>query len=231
MVKTKKIGVIGAHAMDAELMGGSIALQMKKQGWESFYIHITRGERGNPNKSPDVFGKQLEEEMDNCAQALGGQSIWAGFKAGDVPFDACADYIAGIIKELRLDAIITHWRGSFHPRHRIVHDCVLEGVSRSAKLGCAIKSLYFGENMEDLDGYIPNVYMDISTVYASWFTALKCYELFRESSNGFPYQSFYTSNSRIRGLESGCSYAKSLMMQRSLISELSFPVTPIIERE
>ncbi len=228
MTETKKVGIVGAHAMDAELMGGSIACLFNKKGWESFFIHITRGERGNPGKPPAIFGEQLEKEMQTCAEKLHATSIWAGFMAGSVPMLECSAFLEETIIKLKLDVVITHWKGSFHPRHRLVHDCVLEGLARAKKNGHSVEGLYFGENMEDLDGFIPMLYLDISDVYETWIDAMASYELFRSAPNGFPYQSFYSANSRLRGLESGCTYSKCLMIQKSITSAFVSNFQPII---
>ena len=227
MADTKKLGIIGAHAMDAELMGGSIAYLLNGQGWESYFIHITRGERGNPHKSTSAFGAQLEKEMQLCAQKLGATSMWAGFMAGEVPMPECSAFLEETILRLQLDAIITHWSGSFHPRHRLVHDCVLEGLAGAQRNGHNTASLYFGENMEDLDGFVPMLYVDVSEVYDAWWEALESYELFRDSPNGFPYRSFYSANSKVRGLESGCAYSKCLMLQKSKTTDLISNPLPI----
>lgn len=229
MADTKKrIGIIGAHAMDAELMGGPIAWLLNRKGWESYFIHITRGERGNPNKAPHDFGKQLEEEMQVCAEKLNTTSIWAGFMAGAVPKNECVAFLEETIINLKLDVVITHWKGSFHPRHRLVHDYVIEGLAQTKKDGYSVEGLYFGENMEDLDGFIPMLYIDISEVYETWFNAMMSYELFRDSLNGFPYQSYYSANSRLRGLESGYPYSKCLMLQKSVTTDFSSSFRPIV---
>jgi len=82
--------------------------------------------------------------------------------------------------------------------------------------------------MEDLDGFVPMLYMDVSEVYDAWWDALESYELFRDSPNDFPYRSFYSANSRVRGLESGCTYAKCLMVQKSTITDLVSNALPIV---
>jgi LmbE family N-acetylglucosaminyl deacetylase len=229
MAETKsKIAIIGAHAMDAELMGGSIAYALHEKEWECYFIHITRGERGNPNKSPASFGEQLEIEMQTCAEKLHATPLWAGFMAGSVPPAECSAFLAKTIVDLELDVVITHWKGSFHPRHRLVHDCVLDGLALAEKEGYHLKGLYFGENMEDLEGFSPSLYVDISEVYETWFDAMASYELFRNSPNGFPYQSFYSANSRLRGLESGCKYARCLMLHKSRATDLRVGYQPIL---
>jgi len=228
MIDTKRIGIIGAHAMDAELMGGAAAYFFNKQGWESFFIHITRGERGNPGKTQAVFGKQLEEEMQICAKKLHANSIWAGFAAGAVPMLECSNYLEQTIIDLKLDIVITHWKGSFHPRHRITHDCVLNALKQADEHGYKVDGLYYGENMEDLDGFIPSLYLDISEIYEIWFDAMKSYELFRSSPNKFPYQAFYSANSALRGLESGCTYAKCFMLQKSKLLSFNSNFQPVL---
>lgn len=42
---------IGAHALDAELMGGAVAIKYTREGHKATFVHITRGERGN-KKNP-----------------------------------------------------------------------------------------------------------------------------------------------------------------------------------
>jgi Uncharacterized proteins, LmbE homologs len=214
------LGIIGAHAMDAELMGGAIAYKLSNQNWDSYFIHVTRGERGHPKKSKEEFAQQLQIEMEECALKLNSTSIWCGFAAGDVPINPCVQKLEELITSLHLDVIITHWRGSFHVRHRLTHDCVIKAIENITKTNYKTPRLYFGENMEDLDSFIPNVYFDISSCFDIWFGALCSYELFRESSNHFPYQEFYKSNSIVRGLETGYKFAKGLMGYRRVTCNL-----------
>ena len=37
------LAVVGAHALDAEIMGGEVALQLSENGWSTYFIHMTRG--------------------------------------------------------------------------------------------------------------------------------------------------------------------------------------------
>jgi hypothetical protein len=93
-----------------------------------------------------------------------------------------------------------------------------------------VRELYFGENCEDLDGFGPSVYFDITQVFDRWLDALACYELFRRSvvgqgelrdpSSGIPYSSYYRSMARVRGLESGFAYAQAFMPARRAVGGL-----------
>lgn len=216
----KHIMVFGAHALDAELMGGPVIVKYTKQGYKGTFVHITRGERGNPQKSPEVYGKQLEEEMVKAAAAMGGEALWMGYPAGNLPpLPQIAADICRLIREKKPTIVITHWRGSLHPRHILAHDAVMEGVRLAADRkvvegGEAYKVpyLYFGENCEDLNGFIPQVYIDIEDSFEQWFRALENYELFRGGVLTVPYNDYYRTMAKIRGVEIGQSLSKAFMI-------------------
>jgi LmbE family N-acetylglucosaminyl deacetylase len=228
--------IVGAHALDAELMGGGAALCMKKKGWETWMLHITRGERGNPEKPPIEYGKQLEHEMKLCAECLGAQCHWMGYIAGELPDEEriIAD-LCTFFRQTRADVVLTHWKGSYHPRHRLTHDTVFQAVLKMSDVAylpqvppCPVATLVYGENMEDEEGFVPGLYLDTTEVHDQWFRALASYEFFtNDNVNKYPYQQFYEANSKLRGIEVGVARAKALMLQPALTDTLHFPgVTP-----
>lgn len=225
--------VIGAHAMDAECMAGAVAARYASQGHRVTMVHLTRGERGHPSKPPEVFAAQLEEEMKLAAQELGAGCIWLGFAAGALPgSDTLGKTIADLIRTERPDGIVTHWLGSWHPRHVATHQSVLKGVKLAADPAYdpggsrpwRVGEVLFGENCEDLNGFNPGVYIDVSGYVDIWLAALKKYELFRLDAvgggprphQGIPYQSYYEAMVRVRGLEAGCRAAQAFMACRRL---------------
>lgn len=214
------LAVFGAHAMDAEVMGGAIARDLSLKNWDTWLIHMTRGERGKgPHKSIE-YAKQLEAEMENSAAKLKSKCIWMGYKAGEIPEgEAGIMDIGNVLKKVKPDVVITHWKGSYHPRHVQTHESVINGLKYMADNFKMEASLYFGENLEDLEGFHPTAYYDISESYSAWVEALNCYEMFRESVK-FPYRDFYSSNSISRGVESGFKYSKALMLPRVKIADL-----------
>ncbi|MTW86820.1 PIG-L family deacetylase [Virgibacillus dakarensis] len=202
---------IGAHALDAELMGGPVAIKYTKEGHKASFVHITRGERGNKKKTPEEYGKQLEVEMPKVAEAMGAKSIWTGYIAGQLPsqeeiqMDLCK-----LLREEKPDIVITHWRGSLHPRHVMTHDAVLEAVKLAANPDVnteqathKVEYVYFGENCEDLNGFIPQIYVDIEDTFDQWFEAVSHYELFRANEANVPYQDYYRTMATIRAVEVG----------------------------
>ncbi|MGE5484224.1 MAG: PIG-L deacetylase family protein [Ignavibacteriales bacterium] len=211
--------VVGAHAMDAELMGGAIALELRSKGWQTYLVHMTRGERGHPAKEPSEYGRQLEKEMRESARKLDSECLWMGYEAGAIPEHRAHEDLAALFDRLGADAVITHWKGSYHPRHVETHFHVMNAVS-NLNSASRVKAVYFGENMEDLEGFSPTLYFDVSGSYSRWMEALGCYELFRERVNQYPYREFYSVNSVARGIEAGVQYAKCLMSPPLVVGDL-----------
>jgi LmbE family N-acetylglucosaminyl deacetylase len=54
MVEQKCIMVIGAHAADAEIMGGATILKQVAAGWRAVIVHMTPGEKGHRTLSTGV---------------------------------------------------------------------------------------------------------------------------------------------------------------------------------
>lgn len=218
------LAVFGAHAMDAEVMAGGLIAKATKLGHQVTIIHMTRGERGHPFKKPEEFAEQLEHEMVEAAQVLGADVKWMGYPAGTLPIsDEIITKICHVIMEVKPTHIITHWRGSWHPRHVSTHYNVLAAVNKVTKeKGYFLRGLYYGENCEDLDGFNPTIYVDISDVKHIWFEALKKYELFRLSLKKtpnnmiIPYADYYNTISKIRGLEIEVPYAQAFMEERKI---------------
>lgn len=205
--------VVGAHAMDAEIMAGALAARTAGQGHRVVLLHLSRGERGHPTTAPSRFGRQLEGEMARAAQVLGVEQRWSGLPAPLPPPDRIAPLVADHVNQLQPDLVVTHWRGSWHRSHRRAHAAVLEAV----RLSDASIPVAYAENCEDLDGFRVDCFVAIGDVYECWLEAMRCYELFRRSEPGsevvseIPYWSFYTATARVRGLQADLGLATAFM--------------------
>ncbi|AHI56173.1 PIG-L deacetylase family protein [Listeria ivanovii] len=218
----KRVVSIGAHALDAELMGGPYLIKAASRGDKCTFVHMTRGERGNKAKDPAEYGKQLEKEMQAVAKQMGTDAFWIGYPAGNLPAgeQIIADWMTYLRKE-KVTTVITHWRGSLHPRHVLCHDTVTEAVVRLRKEGQNI-DLYYGENCEDLNGFISQLYVPFDEeILQTWLRGLREYELFRGGVLSVPYYDYYTTISKIRAIEQSIeSYAKTLMHSPHTVEEL-----------
>jgi hypothetical protein len=76
-------------------------------------------------------------------------------------------------------------------------------VKRLREQGNPLRLLY-GETFEDLVGFIPQAYFGLDEAEVEqWFSALKEYQVFRGEVNDFPYLPYYTTNGKVRAIESG----------------------------
>lgn len=71
MTDEKRIMVIGAHAADAELMGGGAVLAHHNLGWKSVLVHMTLGEKGGRTISPEEYAVTKRAQAEQAAAILG----------------------------------------------------------------------------------------------------------------------------------------------------------------
>ena len=210
--------VVGAHALDAELLGGALAAQVVQQGGSAHLLHLTRGERGHPTLDADAFATQLDDEMEVAAGMLGASFRWAGVSAplADADEGRISELIAQDLRELRPSFVLTHWIGSWHPSHRRAHTATRMAVAASRENGQAVDLLY-GENCEDLLGFVPSGFADVTGAMDEWRRGVRAYELFRRSEPDsgvdslVPYASYYEAALRVRGLHAGFERAQAVM--------------------
>jgi len=217
MNKRKTLVVIGAHIGDCEVMAGGIAAKAVEEGWRVHFIHMTGGEKGHPNLPPEDYLKQKRKEARDFAEHIGLEVHFMPYKDGELEETVDVKLkLAELLREIEPRVILTHWRGSFHKDHIATHNIVMDAVFYAGNRWTSIKGkpcwakVFFAENWEDHEGYQPEIYIDISSVFDKWINALqKC--AFARGETGFNYIDYYSSLAKIRGLEIGVKYAQTLM--------------------
>ena len=151
-------------------------------------------------------------------EKMGGDTIWLGYVSSDMPStEEFARRLETYFEDENVDLVITHWRGSMHPRHINTYDAVTTAVKRLREKGSPIRLMY-GETFEDLVGFIPQAYFTVNEdVYGRWQDALKTYDVYRGEVNSFPYQPYYTTIGQVRQIESNNSDRTAAYMYASLI--------------
>lgn len=205
----KRVVSIGAHSLDAELLGGPLLLKYAKSGSHCTLIHVTQGRLEDPNATEEekaAYLKSLLEQNKRAAEVLGGDTIWLGYVSSNMPsLENFAKRLEEYFVEEKVELVITHWRGSMHPRHINTHDAVTLAVKNLRKKGSQIRLIY-GETFEDLQGFVPQAYFSLDQEETEqWFQALKEYQVFKGEINDFPYIPYYTTNLKVRAIESGNS--------------------------
>lgn len=219
MSNIKRVVSIGAHSLDAELLGGPLLIKYAKAGAHVTAITATRGrlEKGTDEEKA-AYIQKVEKQEKEAARILGADTLFLGYIGSNMPsLNEFADRLEKYFIDEKVDLVITHYRGSMHPRHINVHDAVLEACKRLRRKGNNIKLLY-GETFEDLNGFIPQAYYVLTKDETKqWFDALNCYDVFKGTVNGFPYQSYYSTNLQVRQIESGSNGNTVCYMYASLI--------------
>ena len=221
MSNVNRVVSIGAHSLDAELLGGPLLLKYSNQGAKCTCIHVTQGRLEDPNasdKEKEDYLKLLLEQNKIAANHLNADSIWLGYVSSNMPsLEGFSKRLEEYFVEEKVDLVITHWRGSMHPRHINTHDAVTKAVKNLREKGNNIKLMY-GETFEDLVGFIPQAYFVLTDEEVDqWFKALKSYSVFRGEVNDFPYLDYYPTNLKVRQIEANSSGKTVCYMYASLI--------------
>jgi len=219
MSEIKRVVSVGAHSLDAELLGGPLLIKYADEGAHVTAITVTRGRLENgTDEEKRLYLKAVESQEIEAAKKLGGDNLFLGYTGSNMPsLNEFADRMEKYFIEEKVDLVITHWRGSMHPRHINTHDAVTEAVKRMRRNGYNIKLLY-GETFEDLVGFIPQAYYVLNESETErWFDALNCYQVYRGEVNNFPYTKYYPTNLQVRQIESGSKGNTVCYMYASLI--------------
>jgi LmbE family N-acetylglucosaminyl deacetylase len=221
MSQINRVVSIGAHSLDAELLGGPIMLKYAKQGAHCTYIHVTQGRLEDPKateQAKDEYLKELLNQNKLAAEKLNGDTIWLGYVSSNMPsLEEFSSRLKQYFIDEKVDLVITHWRGSMHPRHINTHDAVITAVKRLREEGNPIKLVY-GETFEDLVGFITQAYFSLTQEEIDqWYAALREYSVFRGEVNDFPYYSYYSTIGKVRQIESNNNEYTVAYMYASLI--------------
>lgn len=223
MSEIKRVVSVGAHSLDAEVLGGALMLQYAKKGAHCTYVHVTQGRLEDPSASQeakDAYLKELLDQNKRAAKQLGGDSIWLGYVSSMMPsLEDFASRMEEYFQDEKVDLVITHWRGSMHPRHINTHDAVTLAVKKLRERGNPIRLVY-GENFEDLVGFIPQAYFKLEeSEVDQWFEGMKEYSVFNGQVNDFPYQPYYSTIGKVREIESNNDGFTVAYMYASLIEK------------
>jgi LmbE family N-acetylglucosaminyl deacetylase len=212
----KTILAIGAHCGDVEVTCGSVLAKHRKLGDRVTILHLTLGEGGNPNMSPQVYGEQKRREAEAAAKLIGAEPLFAPYRDGELPnTEEARRYVANVIRQVKPTHIITHWRNSIHKDHATTHVIVndalllasLESVVTSHPRHRGVRAIYYAENWEDPDSFKPYLYVDVSNELNDWKEAVTQYQFIKGGISSFPYLDYYEALARVRGAEAGTRYA------------------------
>lgn len=212
---------IGGHVGDMELTAGGVLASHSLKGDRIVTLALTAGERGVlAGQDVSEYREQKVREANAFAEMLGGEAI-----VFDIPDGELQDNeemrlrVCDVIRDVRPNVIITHFKNSMHKDHMTTHLIVNDArffaglaAMKREKPSFFASRLYYAENWEDAVDYKPYVYVDFSKeAYDLWIKAVSLH-WFVTGSKSFPYLEYYKHLSRVRGIEARKEYAETFMI-------------------
>ena len=121
--------------------------------------------------SPAAYGEQKKREALAAAQALGAEALFGPWKDGELrDTEEAARFVADVIRQVKPTHVITHWKTSLHPDHEAAHRIVnaavllasLEGFESAHPRHRGVRGVYYADNWEDAEGFVPYLYVDVT---------------------------------------------------------------------
>lgn len=212
----KRVICIGAHPLDAEIIGGPMLMRYAARRAHCTLVHLTKGRLTDPKateKQKEDYDLALHREMSDAAAVLGCDCYAMDYLSSELPqTEKFISLLADYLRKQKADCVITHARGTLHPRHYYTYEAVTEAVRLLRRDGQKIQ-LFYGENCEDLAGFTPTVYLSMTQdELDGWFAGLRKYSIFNGKVNDMPYFEYYHSMAVIRSIEAGeHGFAKAYM--------------------
>ncbi|REK63482.1 MAG: PIG-L family deacetylase [Cohnella sp.] len=220
---------IGGHVGDMELTAGGVLASHSLKGGHIVTLALTAGERGVPEgREVGEYRKQKVREAKAFADMLGGEAIVFDVPDGELQnTEEMRLRVCDVIRRVRPDVIITHYKSSMHKDHNTTH--LIVGDARYYAALAPLKRelpaffasrLYYAENWEDAVDYKPYIYVGFDQeAYDLWVKAVSQH-WFVTGSQSFPYLEYYKHLARVRGIEARKMYAETFMVPPETIRVL-----------
>ncbi len=202
-----KIACIGGHPDDPESGCAGTLARYSALGHGITVIYLTRGERGIRDKSLDEAAKVRSAECENACKIIGARPLFFGQIDGATEVTrAHADAMTRLLAAESPDVVFTHWPIDTHMDHQVASLLTIRAVMAVQKR----PDVYFFEvnSGSQSQGFMPNVYVDISGVVEKKKSALFAHV----SQDG---QAIWRQHHEIianwRGREAGVSVAEAFV--------------------
>jgi len=161
---------VGGHPDDPESGCGGTLARYAALGHAVTIVYLTRGERGIPGKSLDEAAKIRSAECAAACKIIGAKPLFFGQIDGATEVThAHVDAMQRLLAAEGPDILFTHWPVDTHMDHQVASILTLR-----AWMALGAPALYFFEvnSGSQTEGFLPNLYVDISSVVEQKKSAL-----------------------------------------------------------
>jgi LmbE family N-acetylglucosaminyl deacetylase len=170
-----KVVCVGGHPDDPESGCAGTLSRYAELGHLVTIIYLTRGERGIQGKSLDESAKIRSAECQRACNIIGAKPLFFGQIDGAT--ELTRDHVEAMTKLFsneKPDVVFTHWPVDTHMDHQVASFLTIRACM-------ALKphpALYFFEvnTGSQSEGFLPNTYVDVSSVLEKKKTALFSHE-------------------------------------------------------
>jgi LmbE family N-acetylglucosaminyl deacetylase len=158
-----KVVCVGGHPDDPESGCGGTLARYAALGHAVTVVYLTRGERGIPGKSLDEAAHTRTAESQAACKIMGAKPVFFGQIDGATEVTrAHVDAMARLVAGLAPDVLFAHWPVDTHMDHQVASVLTI----RAWMALRAPAQLYFYEvnSGSQTEGFLPNTYVDISSV-------------------------------------------------------------------
>jgi len=215
-----KIMAIAAHPGDGLFTMGAVLGQQIERGGAGTLLSLSLGEKGAPKDIPvQQYGEMQRTATQKATHLLGAEAVFLGYPDAEIPFNEGSTLaVCDAIRQYKPDVVITHWSGSWHKDHQNCHLVVRDALFYAALATLArsrpahsVSKVFYADNWEDTNNFVPDTYLDIEAVYEKWLEACDFYPMWRGQTGFFRYNDYYSALSIMRGCLSGFKHAVALM--------------------
>jgi LmbE family N-acetylglucosaminyl deacetylase len=155
---------VGGHPDDPESGCGGTLARYAALGHAVTVVYLTRGERGISGKSLDEAARIRSAECETACKIMGAKPVFFGQIDGATEVTrAHVDAMRRVLAGEHPDVVFTHWPVDTHMDHQVASVLTIRAWM-AGDLGTA--RLYFFEvnSGSQTEGFLPNTYVDISSV-------------------------------------------------------------------
>ena len=230
---------IGAHPDDIDMQcAGTLALYAAA-GHKVFIAVATNGNVGSPTLSRDEIAAVRKAEQAASCAIIGAEMIWMDFDDEWLMNDRVTrTRFIDAIRQANPDVMFIHGPTDYHPDHRIAGQ-----VAEDARIPASVRlvetalphinkipHVFYMDNPAGVD-FVPEVYVDISTVFETKKKMLLCHEsqdtwlraIYGEHTS---IADMMTDNAKARGLAGGHPYAEGFREVKTYPRTGTFAVLP-----